>query len=610
MQNNTNSLPKSIQDENLLVDQLKAHLNYVSQQFLQTENRMEQLDKESSDFYFHLQRVQNAISALKHRRYVQELIVDDNSHRHSHASAKPFLNTDEELRNSIVHATEQGLQVISTMFKPIAIQIPNQILSENFIPNDIYEPIDSNLMRDLPPVIGSAGFNSWNVSDLVDRPTETSEITIGQTNIPITQPKPQLAKEPSPVLEIKKETVVEQPASLLSNSSAESVEVITPKPKNEFLNQLNERLATENLKKDPPSVSEAVEPVKRLEQSTPVIQPIAQPRKSKIEEPPKPLIKDSSSDDELFKAPSVPQRTTPVAKPLVKPPVKAPVKTPESKNEAVQAVKPPTKTIEKPASKAPVKKSLLDDSDDDSFDELFKSPKSLSSKPKSATQPKAEEKQPAKISPKLVEEVVIKSTKTSNQPVNKTVVTVKRTEPKKRSIFDSSSSSDEETPPNPQPKPLPAKAPILAESTDDEMPKNVLNSVSGDFSSRLNQALLKRPPTTSSGSIVKPDLKPDEKPEPLPSTTSTKREPVERKKQESVAALRGKLGDSIAKAHRISASGLDHKTLIKESSSSDEAEVRKPKIEDQTFIQTLKARPRPARAPRSRPPVIQTEEKG
>lgn len=30
-------------------------------------------------------------------------------------------------------------------------------------------------------------------------------------------------------------------------------------------------------------------------------------------------------------------------------------------------------------------------------------------------------------------------------------------------------------------------------SDEEEMPKNVLNSVSNDFSSRLNQALLKRP---------------------------------------------------------------------------------------------------------------------
>jgi hypothetical protein len=51
-----------------------------------------------------------------------------------------------------------------------------------------------------------------------------------------------------PVKEIAAvETVVPAPASDLS---AKSVETVEPKPKNEFLAQLNERLATENLRKE------------------------------------------------------------------------------------------------------------------------------------------------------------------------------------------------------------------------------------------------------------------------------------------------------------------------------------------------------------------------
>lgn len=78
--------------------------------------------------------------------------------------------------------------MISQKFKPIAIQIPNQILTETLVPNDIYEAIDSHLLRDLPPIIGSSSFHSWNVSEIVDRPVETNEITIG---IATSQPKPQ-----------------------------------------------------------------------------------------------------------------------------------------------------------------------------------------------------------------------------------------------------------------------------------------------------------------------------------------------------------------------------------------------------------------------------------
>lgn len=125
-----------------------------------------------------------------------QLIIDENDGRQFRQSEHTFVNSDVELRDNIVQATEQGLQLISQMFKPIAIQIPNQILNEHLVPNDIYEPIDSNLIRDLPPIIGSSGFNNWNVSDMIDRPTETNEITIGRVEVPVVQPKLQWQKEP------------------------------------------------------------------------------------------------------------------------------------------------------------------------------------------------------------------------------------------------------------------------------------------------------------------------------------------------------------------------------------------------------------------------------
>jgi hypothetical protein len=142
------------------------------------------------------------------------LIIDENEGPQSRQSEPQFVNSDAELRDSIAQATEQGLQLISQMFKPIAIQIPNQILNEQLIPNDIYEPIDSNLIRDLPPIIGSSSFNSWNVSEMMDRPTETNEITIGRVDV--AQPKqpklqePKKAKEPYAieVLQLKVITLI------------------------------------------------------------------------------------------------------------------------------------------------------------------------------------------------------------------------------------------------------------------------------------------------------------------------------------------------------------------------------------------------------------------
>jgi hypothetical protein len=109
------------------------------------------------------------------------------------------------LRSSIAEATLKGLEMISNKFKPIAIQIPNQILSENLIPNDVYEAIDSNLLRDLPPIIGSFQFNSWNAAETPTKVIETNEITIGniaEVHV-FDEPKPS-----TPILQVK-ETPIE-----------------------------------------------------------------------------------------------------------------------------------------------------------------------------------------------------------------------------------------------------------------------------------------------------------------------------------------------------------------------------------------------------------------
>jgi hypothetical protein len=157
--------------------------------------------------------------------------------------------------------------------------------------------------------------------------------------------------------------------------------------------------------------------------------------------------------------------------------------------------------------------------------------------------------------------------------------------------------------PKKPPQSTATKVPKFADSSDEEeMPKSVLNSVSNDFSSRLNQALLKKPSPAPSVTHTNQTTNPDDKPTP---STVIKREPIEQKKQESVAALRGKLGDSIAKAHRVSTNTLEIKNA---SSSSDEADVeRKIKVEDSSLIQTLKARPKPPARnnQRSKPPVVQ-----
>lgn len=91
-------------------------------------------------------------------------------------------NPNADLRQSIAKATKLGLKMISQQFKPIAIQIPNQILNERLVPNDIFEAIDSHLLRDLPPIIGSSGFSSWSPMEINEKTVEISEITIGITS--------------------------------------------------------------------------------------------------------------------------------------------------------------------------------------------------------------------------------------------------------------------------------------------------------------------------------------------------------------------------------------------------------------------------------------------
>lgn len=84
------SLSKSLYENNLVrilnllinvicfkfVDHLKNHLNQVSNQIKRVDDRMKNLESESTDFILRLQTVQNEMSGLKHKRYVQEVLIN------------------------------------------------------------------------------------------------------------------------------------------------------------------------------------------------------------------------------------------------------------------------------------------------------------------------------------------------------------------------------------------------------------------------------------------------------------------------------------------------------------------------------------------------------
>jgi hypothetical protein len=56
-----------------LIDEMKVHLNDVCCQIRQVENRMKELETDTSNFHFRLQSLQDKLCGLKHKRYVQEV---------------------------------------------------------------------------------------------------------------------------------------------------------------------------------------------------------------------------------------------------------------------------------------------------------------------------------------------------------------------------------------------------------------------------------------------------------------------------------------------------------------------------------------------------------
>lgn len=53
---------------------MKSHLNYVNSQFGQVDDKMKGLESQTSDFHLRIQNIQNTMCALKHKRYVHEVI--------------------------------------------------------------------------------------------------------------------------------------------------------------------------------------------------------------------------------------------------------------------------------------------------------------------------------------------------------------------------------------------------------------------------------------------------------------------------------------------------------------------------------------------------------
>ncbi|KAI6214558.1 hypothetical protein M3Y94_00282600 [Aphelenchoides besseyi] len=549
---------RTLKNDSEIADMLTEHNVYLRDQVCGIDDRLRLLYRDTDALNSGLQNLQCKINALKQQKYVQEIIIDDGSdlcsRRSVGAKLTPTTLGAKGLQDKAGDCAVEGLEMISTMFKPLSVELPRGMIGHTrLVPNDIYEPIDVHLIRDLPPIVGTERFAAWNMHEVIEPAAELSEIEVGghielkrMSKVSIDKPI-EIEIDTSPILQIP------------SNYTNEVLETPSPVATPRMISSLNKQSSV-------PSKINSHQ-IKTIEQTpTQKIEPTI----PKVDESPQAI-------ESIQPSPKLPT------------PIETAATTHTSVVEKIQA-KPST--------------TNKSEDSDDSFDGLFKqtntilpSTVTIETAPNLETSPKSTSFETPVTSTKKVELPV--ENKTERRKPTKTIV--------KRSIFDTSSSSEEEHTPILQPKqrakPTPKANPrtsvvVQNVESEEEMPKTVLNSVGGDFSNRLNAALLRRPQQPNY------TAKADSSTKTVPvasSSSSDTNESIDLGPQESVTALRGKLGASITRAHthgKVS----DDDTSNRSKSSGDEKPKSRPEPSKSTtqlsagkndLIQTLKSRPRP-----------------
>ncbi|KAI6222337.1 hypothetical protein M3Y99_01505300 [Aphelenchoides fujianensis] len=587
---------RTLKDDSELAEMLAEHNCHLRKNVSALTDRLNAVNRQAGDLQTGLQGLQGEITEMKRENYVQEVIIDEGSDLCSRRSAgikppPPPLGANE-LQEKVGNCAQQGLQMISQMFKPVSVELPTGlVVNAELISNDIYEPIDRHLIRDLPPIVGTPDFNSWDMHEVVKQSSEINEITVGGGEVPSELP----AMPPSIPIRSQHPPLPLPVPQLVSNYADELKEQF----EEEITPPASPQIQTPTAITFPPvdggAEIEGLPPISQISQPEVSSAPVAVPSLP-IDVSPLPVV--DSVPPPPSKKPLAPASLVDELKRLhlAKPEQKAPVKTPVQ-----QAAKPAVTSAASPANK--------EEESDDSFDELFKqvpanvvlpAAKSVEPPPDPKSTPQLPPVDPPSAVSIQVQPQYPQEEGAGARKATKTLV--------KRSIFDTSSSSDDEKPketrvkaeakPTPQPTPrapAPAKSAEAAE-VDDEMPKTVLNSVSNDFSSRLNAALLRRPqqPTYT----AKPQTSSSAAPA---SSSSSDTNEVDTTERQSVTALRGKLGASITRAHTHGKANSDETSAKSKSSGDEHPPVRSPEPKaaaqpsagKNDLIQTLKARPRP-----------------
>ncbi|KAI6187598.1 hypothetical protein M3Y98_00261700 [Aphelenchoides besseyi] len=577
---------RTLKNDSEIADMLTEHNAYLRDQVGKIDDRLRSLYRGTDALNSGLQNFQCKINALKQQKYVQEIIIDDGSDLCSRRSVGVKLPSttleSQGLQGKVANCAVKGLEMISAMFKPLSVELPREMIGNTrLVPNDVYEPIDVHLIRDLPPIVGTEGFAAWNMHELIEPAAELSEIEVGghseskeMLNVSINTPI-KIEVETPPILQIP------------SNYTNELSETPSPAATPRMTSALNKQIPV------PSNIDTSL--IKTIEK--PPSQK-TEPKTPKVDEIPQ-------ASESIQSPPELPTQTK----------METAATTNTSVVEKIQAVQ--------------AKPSITNKSEDsdDSFDGLFKQTNTIP--PSTVTietasnleiSPKSMSHKTSATSTKKIE--LPMENKTERRKPTKTIV--------KRSIFDTSSSSEEEHATIQQPKqrtrPTPKANPrtsvvVQSVESEEEMPKTVLNSVGGDFSNRLNAALLRRPQQPNYTAKAESSTKS------LPAASSSSSDTngsIDLGPQESVTALRGKLGASITRAHthgKVS----DDDTSNKSKSSGDEnpkphLEPSKPTAQlsagKNDLIQTLKSRPRPpnrrdpaANKPPTNTKLLQSEKK-
>ncbi|CAD5214668.1 unnamed protein product [Bursaphelenchus okinawaensis] len=182
---------RTLKDDSELIEKVKSHFN-------QLESRIRQVDESTKDLYYDtellynsLEDANNRILLLKNLKYVKEVIVDNVVDHRSIRSqtTQPSVRLDDKERaqrmvSTLKSTALKGLVLVNERYKEV--EIPQfEGTSTDLLPKRVFEPVNPYLLRDLPPVIGTDEFSSWDYDKNLERDDadEFSEVVVKKSEV-------------------------------------------------------------------------------------------------------------------------------------------------------------------------------------------------------------------------------------------------------------------------------------------------------------------------------------------------------------------------------------------------------------------------------------------